>query len=199
MKHVVLAAVLASVLLGGCYSIRTSAPPGTAATFASSAEPCAPVMSRRVHYALAGLVHINSNEITVPGNARVRVVTEADAVDIFLRAVGAVFTFGLYGGTQSATVEMCQPGAGAPFAGPIVMPHAEPAVTIPLVIEAGGSNQATGVPSRKPVQPTECKLNSNGSHSCGYNCRLGSDGYHYCSSVPNGECSLNGDGSWSCP
>jgi hypothetical protein len=122
--------VASLVVLAGCYTVRTSAPPGTAATFAADGEPCAPVIHRRIHYALAGLVHLNSNRITVPGNARVRVVTEADGLDMFLRAIGAIFTFGLYGGTQSATVEMCQAYgvAVAPASAPIVMPAPEPIV-----------------------------------------------------------------------
>ena len=78
--------------------------------FASSNELCVPVSTRRVHYALVGLVPINNNEISVPANARVRVVTEASGLDVFLRALGTVFTLGLYGGSQSAVVEVC----GAP-------------------------------------------------------------------------------------
>lgn len=46
--------------------------------------------------------------------------------------------------------------------------------------------------------PPECELNSDGSRSCGYNCRLGSNGYHYCASTPNGRCALNSDGSFTC-
>lgn len=45
----------------------------------------------------------------------------------------------------------------------------------------------------------ECKLQSNGKKVCGYNCRTGSNGRAYCSSIPNGECSLNSDGTFSCP
>jgi hypothetical protein len=49
------------------------------------------------------------------------------------------------------------------------------------------------------TEEPECKLQSNGKKVCGYNCKLGSNGRAYCSSVPNGECSLNSDGTYSCP
>lgn len=56
-------------------------------------------------------------------------------------------------------------------------------------------------PSVFPQQqtaPTKCHLNSDGSQTCGYNCRLGSNGYHYCASTPDGRCALNSNGTWSC-
>ncbi len=59
-----------------------------------------------------------------------------------------------------------------------------------------GTQQPAIVPSNVP---TECKLQSNGQKVCGYNCRLGSNGRAYCSSIPNGKCSLNSDGTFACP
>ncbi len=105
--HRLLVLVVAALCASGCYSIRTNASPNGATQFASSNELCVPVSTRRVHYALVGLVPINNNEISVPPNARVRVVTQASGLDVFLRALGAVFTLGLYGGSQSAVVEVC--------------------------------------------------------------------------------------------
>ena len=49
------------------------------------------------------------------------------------------------------------------------------------------------------TQPTECRMGSDGQNACGYNCKLGSNGHFYCSSVPGGRCALNSDGTWSCP
>ena len=45
----------------------------------------------------------------------------------------------------------------------------------------------------------ECKMGSDGMNACGYNCKLGSNVEAYCSSVPNGACALNADGTFSCP
>jgi hypothetical protein len=107
MTHRLIVSLLVIGCLSGCYTIRTSAPPGSVTAFASSDELCLPVDSRRVHYALVGLVPINNNHVAVPANMRVRVVTEATPLDVVLRALGTVFTFGLYGGSQSARVEVC--------------------------------------------------------------------------------------------
>lgn len=59
-------------------------------------------------------------------------------------------------------------------------------------------SQRGAVASADGPEP-ECKLQSNGRKVCGYNCRLGSNGLAYCSSIPNGTCSLNSDGTFSCP
>lgn len=45
----------------------------------------------------------------------------------------------------------------------------------------------------------EKKLNSDGTWTSGYNCRLGSNGRWYCSSAPDGQCRMNSDGTFSCP
>jgi hypothetical protein len=42
-------------------------------------------------------------------------------------------------------------------------------------------------------------MGSDGINSCGYNCRMGSDGHFYCATVPNGQCALNSNGTYSCP
>src|SRR5262245_32470112 len=124
--------LLVASLLAGCYSIKTSAPPGTMSAFAASGEACVPVGSRRVHYALAGLIPINSNEVVVPANTRARVVTETDVLDVVLRVVGAAFTLGLYGGTQSATVELCSAVPGTPPPA-VALPPPPPRIEIPVV------------------------------------------------------------------
>lgn len=49
------------------------------------------------------------------------------------------------------------------------------------------------------TKPPECKMGSDGMNACGYNCKLGSNGKAYCSSVPNGTCALNADGTFTCP
>jgi hypothetical protein len=55
--------------------------------------------------------------------------------------------------------------------------------------------------SRPPATPgaPECKMGSNGQQTCGYNCKLGSGGSWFCASKPDGQCALNGDGTWTCP
>ena len=88
--------------------------------FASADEPCMEVSSKRVHYALVGLVSINNNEVSVPPNTRARVVSEATPVDVLLRALGTIFTLGLYGGSQTAIVEVC------PMAGVATLPPPPP-------------------------------------------------------------------------
>jgi hypothetical protein len=45
---------------------------------------------------------------------------------------------------------------------------------------------------------SRCHLNGDGTRTCGYNCRFGAGGYHYCASTPNGTCGLNSDGSYTC-
>jgi len=48
-----------------------------------------------------------------------------------------------------------------------------------------------------PKKP-DCKLNSDGSKTCGYSCMLGSDGRWGCAQTPNGVCSLEASGSITC-
>ena len=45
----------------------------------------------------------------------------------------------------------------------------------------------------------ERRLNSDGTHATGYNCRLGSNGRWYCSSRPDGDCRMNSNGTFTCP
>jgi hypothetical protein len=58
-----------------------------------------------------------------------------------------------------------------------------------------GYRVAGVAPGPKP----ECRMGSDGVNTCGYNCRMGSNGHFYCSSVPNGQCAFNSDGTFSCP
>jgi Prokaryotic membrane lipoprotein lipid attachment site len=45
---------------------------------------------------------------------------------------------------------------------------------------------------------SECHLNSDGSQTCGYNCKLGSDGHFGCAQTPSGACALGSDGHVTC-
>jgi hypothetical protein len=44
----------------------------------------------------------------------------------------------------------------------------------------------------------ECKMGSDGRQTCGYNCKLSSNGHWYCASRPDGKCALNSDGTYTC-
>jgi hypothetical protein len=46
--------------------------------------------------------------------------------------------------------------------------------------------------------PPECLIGAN-SAACGYNCELGALGLPNCSTVPNGTCAFNADGTLACP
>jgi hypothetical protein len=50
-----------------------------------------------------------------------------------------------------------------------------------------------------PSKPTECRMGSDGINTCGYNCRMGSNGHFYCASRPDGQCAFNADGTFTCP
>lgn len=80
-------------------------------------------------------------------------------------------------------------GAPVAYVQPYVQPYYAPPPPLPPPIAP---------PAPNAPAPT-CRLNSDGSNSCGYNCSLGSNGHFYCSSVPNGRCALNADGTFSCP
>jgi tetratricopeptide (TPR) repeat protein len=59
---------------------------------------------------------------------------------------------------------------------------------------------AFGTPGRpSPQSPRECRAGPDGQSVCGYNCRASSSGRISCSSVPNGLCTLNSDGTLACP
>ncbi len=66
---------------------------------------------------------------------------------------------------------------------------------IPLALAIGCG------PPPPPAAPgaPECKMGSNGQNTCGYNCKLGSDGSWYCASKPEHQCALNASGTWTCP
>jgi hypothetical protein len=74
-----------------------------------------------------------------------------------------------------------------------------PVMVAPMVGVYGPGGAVTVGGYVGPHMRTECRLNSDGSNTCGYNCRLGSNGHHYCSSMPSGYCALNSNGTWSCP
>ena len=46
--------------------------------------------------------------------------------------------------------------------------------------------------------PPTCRLNSDGSRSCGYNCRMGSDGHFECARTPDGVCAMGANGRAYC-
>jgi hypothetical protein len=48
-----------------------------------------------------------------------------------------------------------------------------------------------------PAKP-DCKLNSDGTRTCGYHCMLGSDGRWGCAQTANGVCSLEATGGIVC-
>jgi hypothetical protein len=54
-------------------------------------------------------------------------------------------------------------------------------------------------PAAAPARAPECKMGADGMNACGYNCKVGSNGKAYCSSVANGACALNADGTYTCP
>ena len=67
-----------------------------------------------------------------------------------------------------------------------------------LLVAGLGCEAPTNKPASSPGAP-ECKTGSRGQKTCGYNCKLGSDGDWYCASRPDGQCALNATGSWTCP
>ena len=63
-----------------------------------------------------------------------------------------------------------------------------------------GHVQCSQVQGSQPAgPPPECKMGSRGERTCGYNCRMGSNGYWYCATTANGQCAMSSDGSWTCP
>ena len=81
--------------------------------------------------------------------------------------------------------------ARAPY--PAQYPVYAPSYYPPTVVIGGGYVGPGAAP------PTECRMGSDGMNVCGYNCRLGANGHMYCSGIPNGQCALNSDGSFTCP
>jgi hypothetical protein len=47
--------------------------------------------------------------------------------------------------------------------------------------------------------PPECRMSSDGTNVCGYNCMHSSGGQVSCASRPDGHCAFNSDGTLSCP
>jgi hypothetical protein len=48
-------------------------------------------------------------------------------------------------------------------------------------------------------RPPECRTGTDGLKVCGYNCRLGTNGRFYCATMPDGECTMNPNGTFTCP
>jgi hypothetical protein len=63
-------------------------------------------------------------------------------------------------------------------------------VTCAQIAERGGAN-AGGV-------PPECKSGNDGIKVCGYNCKAGTNGRMYCATRPEGQCTQNSDGTFTC-
>jgi len=45
----------------------------------------------------------------------------------------------------------------------------------------------------------ECRMSSNGTNVCGYNCQYASSGDVSCASRPDAHCAFNSDGTLTCP
>lgn len=58
-------------------------------------------------------------------------------------------------------------------------------------VAAGGGGAA--------APPPQCRMSSNGTNVCGYNCQYASNGEVSCASRPDGYCAHNSDGSVTCP
>jgi hypothetical protein len=67
------------------------------------------------------------------------------------------------------------------------------------LVNIGGYGYGFGYVAPQPQPQPQCLVGADGMNSCGYNCRMGGDGHQYCSSVPDGRCALNADGTMSCP
>jgi hypothetical protein len=63
-------------------------------------------------------------------------------------------------------------------------------VTCAQIAVRGGANAGGQVP--------ECKAGMDGIKVCGYHCKQGTNGRMYCAAKPEGECTQNSDGTFSC-
>jgi hypothetical protein len=70
------------------------------------------------------------------------------------------------------------------------------ALLVTFLLGCNGAGAAA--PALSTDGGTECKLNPDGTQTCGYNCKLGS-GRWYCATTPDGQCALQASGSWTCP
>ncbi len=60
-------------------------------------------------------------------------------------------------------------------------------------------SQVAAAPVGPGAPPPQCRMSSNGTHVCGYNCVYASSGKVSCATRPDGRCALNSDGSVTCP
>lgn len=95
------------------------------------------------------------------------------------------------------TTQPSYPQPGYPQAPPSGLAPA-PQPSYPTSPPPGYAGQPAPGNSPNAVSP-ECRLNSDGSQSCGYRCQLSSNGRHYCASTPDGMCTLQSDGTFVCP
>lgn len=47
--------------------------------------------------------------------------------------------------------------------------------------------------------PPECRTGTDGVKVCGYNCKKGTNGRYFCAAMPDGECTPNPNGTYTCP
>lgn len=194
-----LLALAALMTAPACYTARAVAPVGQNVSLAGPQEACYPTQRKRVHYAIAGLVNINDDQLQAPANTRVRFKAETDVADVLLRAIGYVFTFGLYGGSQSMVMEACYGAPSAPVAAAapppgLAPPSATPpsvTVSIPNVAFGAGVATHTGRRAARGRAPVEDDLpfcQSGIDCGSGEFCRDRGDGIKLC--MGNG---VNGD------
>ena len=48
-------------------------------------------------------------------------------------------------------------------------------------------------------RPPECRTGTDGVKVCGYNCKKGTNGRYFCAAMPEGECTPNANGTYTCP
>lgn len=95
-------------------------------TLGSKMDACYPAGSRRVQYMFWGLLPVSDPSAAnlIPPGSKVRIETETDFLDGFLRFAGIFLTLGIYAGSQSIDVSICQQ---PPAAGPTVgVPQSTP-------------------------------------------------------------------------
>lgn len=60
------------------------------------------------------------------------------------------------------------------------------------------STTSTNQSGLSAAEEPECKMGSDGQNVCGYDCQMGSNGRVYCADTPDGKCSFNADGTYTC-
>lgn len=73
------------------------------------ATDCKVIAEKTIHYGFWGTVTADKEGVPVPSaDGKVRVRTNRHGLDGFLAYLGSAFTFGLYSGPVTYTVEECQ-------------------------------------------------------------------------------------------